>query len=380
MKKICLVASAEIVVHFFLIEPLRVLSREYDVTLVVNTDNCHFLDDYGLSDVRVIPVAIEREIKPLADLRALFQLISLFRAEPFDVVHSITPKAGLLAMLAAKLTSHSVRIHNLSGQVWVTRDGLSRLLLKNIDRMTMTLATHLLSDSQSQIDFLVAGKLVGRSKCRVLGDGSVAGVNIDRFKPDLQMKYSMRQKMSTPESVKVVLFLGRLKRDKGVLDLARAFALLDDPNETVWLWIVGPDEDGLGEEIEAACGSRSNRLRIKGYTRNSQQYFAAADLFCLPSYRESFGVAILEAAACGVPTVGSRIYGITDAVKENETGVLFNVGQPQSLSDAMQQLLDDDLLREQLGKRAMDRVHRLFSSDRVTHLWVEFYQMLLKRK
>ncbi|RLL51951.1 glycosyltransferase family 1 protein [Mariprofundus sp. EBB-1] len=379
MKKICLVASAEIVVHFFLIEPLRVLSREYDVTLVVNTDNCHFLDDYGLSDVRVIPVAIEREIKPLADLRALSRLIRLFRAESFDVVHSITPKAGLLAMLAAKLTSHAVRIHNLSGQVWVTRDGLSRLLLKNIDRMTMKFATHLLSDSQSQIDFLVAGKLVGRSKCRVLGDGSVAGVNIDRFKPDLQMKHAMRQKMNTPESAKVVLFLGRLKRDKGVLDLARAFALLEDPNETVWLWVVGPDEDGLGKEIEAACGSRSNRLRIEGYTRNSQQYFAAADLFCLPSYRESFGVAILEAAACGVPTVGSRIYGITDAVKENETGVLFNVGQPQSLSDAMQQMLDDDLLREQLGKRAMDRVHRLFSSARVTHLWVEFYQMLLKR-
>lgn len=378
MKKICLIASAEIVVHFFLIEPLRVLSREYDVSLVVNTDDCHFLDEYGLSDVRVIPVTIEREVAPLADLRALYGLIKLFKLNKFDVVHSITPKAGLLAMLAGKLTLRAVRIHNLSGQVWLTRHGLSRLLLKNIDRLTMALATHLLSDSQSQIDFLVSSGMIGRSKCRVLGDGSVAGVNVERFKSDVQMKHMMRVKMDTPESAKVVLFLGRLKRDKGVLDLARAFALLDDPEGVVWLWIVGPDEDGLREEIEAACVTRRNRLRIQGYTRNSQHYFMAADLFCLPSYRESFGVAILEAAACGVPAIGSRIYGITDAIKEDETGLLFDVGKPQALANGIQQLIHDDVLRGKLGEAARCRVLKRFSGERVTQLWLEFYGMLLK--
>jgi len=373
-----MITSAEIVVHFFLIEPLRVLSREYDVSLVVNTDNRHFLDDYGLGSVRVIPISIEREISPFSDLRALCRLIQLFKLHKFDVVHSITPKAGLLAMFAGKMTSRPRRIHNLSGQVWVTKKGVSRLLLKNIDRFTMSLATHLLSDSQSQIDFLVDGQLVGRNKCRVLGDGSVAGVNVERFKPDVQMKQMMRLKMGTPESAKVVLFLGRLKRDKGVLDLAHAFALLDDPCQVIWLWVVGPDEDGLREEIEAACVTKNIRLQMRDYTRYPERFFAAADLFCLPSYRESFGVAILEAAACGLTTLGSRIYGITDAIEEGETGVLFNVKEKQALTKKLQQLLDNDVMRNELGARARRRVLERFSSERVTALWLEFYTMLCK--
>jgi len=377
MKKICLITSAEFIVRSFLIEPLRVLSREYDVSLVVKTDNRAFLDDYGL-DVRVIPVDIEREIRPLADLRALFRLIMLFRREKFAAVHSIAPKAGLLTMLAAVLTGRPVRIHSLSGQVWATRHGLARFSLKLIDSLTATLATHLLSDSQSQIDFVVGERMVRADKVRVLGDGSVAGVDVQRFKPDAQARFAMRTELDTPVQAQVILFLGRLKRDKGVLDLARVFSMLDDPQGMIWLWIVGPDEDALGDDIESACGEQCDRLRLRDYTRHAERYMAAADVFVLPSYRESFGVAILEAAACGLTTVGSRIYGITDAIQEGKTGLLNEAGHVQGLADNLQQLLTDDALRKQLGEAAYQRVLRDFSCQRVTGLWLDFYQSLLK--
>ncbi len=377
MKKICLITSAEFIVRSFLIEPLRVLSREYDVSLVVKTDNSGFLDDYGLN-VRVIPIAIEREIRPFADLRALFRLIALFRREKFDAVHSIAPKAGLLAMLAGVLTARPVRIHSLIGQVWATRDGLVRFILKNIDRLTTALATDLLSDSQSQIDFVLDEGVVQAGKIRVLGDGSIAGVDVQRFKPDMQARLAMREKLDTPMQANVVLFIGRLKKDKGVLDLARAFAMLDDPQGMIWLWIVGPDEDGLGDEIKSACGIQRDRLRLHGYTQHAEHYMAAADVFCLPSYREGFGVTTLEAAACGLPSVGSRIYGVTDAIQEGKTGLLFAAGHVQELAEKLHQLLADESLRQQLGEAAYQRALRDFSCTRVTGLWLDFYKTLLK--
>jgi len=377
MKKICLITSAELIVHFFLIEPLRVLSREYDVSLIVKTDNKRFLDDYGLN-VRVIPVDIEREIRPLADLRALFRLIVLFRREKFAAVHSIAPKAGLLAMLAGVLTGRCVRIHTLIGQVWATRRGLARFILKNIDRLTARLATHLLADSQSQAVFVLGEGVVQAEKIRVLGDGSIAGVDVQRFKPDMQARLAIRTELNTPVQAKVVLFIGRLKKDKGVLDLAHAFAMLDDPQGMIWLWIVGPDEDALGDEIESICEKQRGRLCLHGYTRHAERYMAAADVFCLPSYREGFGVTTLEAAACGLPSVGSRIYGITDAIQDGKTGLLNEAGNVPELAKNLHKLLADETLRMQLGEAAYQRVLRDFSCVRVTGLWLEFYQSLFK--
>jgi len=373
VKKICLITTAEFIVHAFLIEPLRVLGREYDVSLVVNTENSHFLDEYGLN-VRVIPMRIEREVRPFSDLAALFRLFFLFRRERFDVVHSFSPKAGLLSMLAGFLTAIPVRIHSLIGQVWATRRGLLRLLLKKSDQFTTRLATHLLSDSQSQVDFVVSEKIVKKGRVRVLGEGSIAGVDIERFKPDAQLHNDLRKKLGVPQQAKVVLFLGRIKKDKGVLDLAHAFAMLDDPQGQIWLWIVGPDEDDLKGEIKSICRDQRKRLCLHDYTRHAEHYMAAADVFCLPSYREGFGSSILEAAACGLPTVGSRIYGITDAIVENKTGLMFPVGDANSLAVYLQRVLDDEILRKQLGDAARQRVLNDFSSERVASLWLEFYK------
>jgi len=378
MKKICLITSAEFIVRSFLIEPLRVLSREYEVSLVVNTENCGFLDEYEL-DIEVIPVSIEREIHPIADMGALFRLIRLFQREKFDVIHSIAPKAGLLTMLAGVVTLRPIRIHSLSGQVWATKHGALRLFLKTLDSLTAALATNLLSDSKSQVSFLVNEGVINANKVRVLGDGSIAGVDVTRFKPDLQVRHGMREKMGTPDHAEVVLFLGRLKRDKGVLDLVRAFSLLDDRQDT-WLWIVGPDEDGLSNEIKTICGKRQGKLCLSSYTQKPELYMAAADVFVLPSYRESFGVTVLEAAACGLPTIGTRIYGIVDAIQEGKTGLLIKAGDVQELAKNLNELLNDETLRQQLGTIARQRVLQNFSCKRVTGFWMDFYKSLLNNK
>jgi len=371
-RKICIVVASEITVRAFLAGHLRALAGRFEVTVVVNTTNPAFLDDLGFR-LRVIPLPIERSISLRADLAALFDLIRLFREERFDVVHSVTPKAGLLAMLAGFFARLPVRVHIFTGQVWATRSGLSRLLLKSMDRLLAACATHLLADSASQRDFLVAEGVVREAKVGVLAKGSISGVDTGRFYPDAAARKSIRTKLGIGEDEIIFLFLGRLNPDKGVLDLAPAFIRLSGDSH---LLFVGPDEAGMQAQIESITENHP-RVHFVAYTDKPAAYMAAADVFCLPSYREGFGSVILEAAACGIPAIGSRIYGVSDAIEEGKSGLLFPPGNIDALADCMRLLLQNSGLRGQMGDYALQRAEQDFSSARVTQAWLEYYDTLL---
>ncbi len=369
--KICLVVASEITVKAFLIGHLRALCEHYDVSVVVNTDNPGFLDSYGLK-LRVIPLVIERSIVPGRDLAALFALIRLFRKERFDVVHSVTPKAALLAMLAAWIVRLPRRLHIFTGQVWATRRGLSRLILKSMDRLLAACASHLLADSASQREFLITQGVVAADKVVVLAHGSICGVDTQRFRPDAASRQGVREELGIGAEETLFLFLGRLNHDKGVLDLAQAFAHLPLGCR---LLIVGPDEAGIQPEIEKLLSAK--RVHFISYTDAPERYMAAADVFCLPSYREGFGSVIIEAAACGIPAIGSRIYGLSDAIEEGKSGLLFPARDVAELRRCMQHMLGNDALRKQMGEYARERAARDFSSARVTQAWLEYYDALL---
>jgi len=364
--------ASEITVRAFLVGHLRALVEQYDVSVVVNTNNPSFLDDLGLQ-LRVIPLRIERNIAPLRDLAALFALIGLFRRERFDLLHSVTPKAGLLAMLAGKMAGIRLRIHTFTGQVWATRSGFSRFLLKSMDRLLAACATHLLADSVSQRDFLVAEGVVRKAKVGVLAKGSICGVDSVRFHPDAAARQAIRKELGIKQKEVTFLFLGRLNRDKGVLDLAQAFTRLSGDCR---LLFVGPDEAGMQAEIESITEHHPH-VHFVAYTDKPATYMAAADVFCLPSYREGFGSVILEAAACGVPAIGSRIYGVTEAIEEGKSGFLFPPGDVDALAGIMRRLLENSSLRVQMGEYARQRAEHDFASQRVTEAWLEYYDVVL---
>lgn len=372
-RKVCLVVSSEMTAKAFLLGHLRALCERYDLTLAANTDNPGFLDDYDLK-LRVVPVAIRREIAPRDDLAALFALRRLFRQERFEVVHSVTPKAGLLSMLAARLAFVPRRVHIFTGQVWATRRGLSRRLLRFMDRRLAASATHLLADSASQRDFLIAERVAVPGKISVLAAGSISGVDTARFHPDVAARHAVRKELSIAGTDKVFLFLGRLNRDKGVGDLARAFA---STGEGSWLLFVGPDEEGMQAELSAQAGEAAGRLHFVAWSDAPERYMAAADVFCLPSYREGFGSVVIEAAACGIPAIGSRIYGLIDAIDEGQTGLLFTPGHVDALARCLHLMADNEVLRHWMGEQAIERARRDFSSARVTQAWLNYYDTLL---
>lgn len=374
--RVCIVVAAPLTLKAFMLGHLDALAGFAEVTVVADFTPADAAFAWPQAVTRVaIPIA--RPIAPWADLRALLALLGLFRRQRYDLVHSVTPKAGLLAMLAAALARVPLRLHCFTGQVWVTRTGPMRALLKSADRLIARLATQVLADSASQRTFLIAEGVVTALKSAVLAHGSICGVDTARFRPDAAARERVRLSLGIPAGAVVFLYLGRINRDKGLLDLARAFAEAGARQPDAHLLLVGPDEDNLNAALASAAAGCAARLHNAGITDRPQDYFAAADVCCLPSYREGFGTTIIEAAAAGIPAIGSRIYGITDAIVEGETGLLFDAGEVQQLARSMRTLAADAGLRARLGQQARQRAQRDFSSAVVTAALLEYYATLL---
>lgn len=373
MKKLCYVATIPAVVHAFLRGHIEAASEKYEVTVICNSTDKHLLE--GLN-AHLILLTIERKPSPLRDVQAFFQLLRLFRRERFDIVHSIMPKTGMVAMFAAWSIRVPTRIHTFTGQVWVTDSGASRILFKCLDKMIGRFATFLLADSPSQREFLINEGVLPLKKVNVIGAGSICGVASARFHPDLGTRLAVRNELGIAQDDIVILFVGRLNRDKGMLDLALAFSSIANLHQSVVLLLVGAEEDILFSRIKGICSIHGHRLRHVSFTPKPECYMASADIFCLPSYREGFGLTIIEAAACCVPAVASRIYGITDAVADGVTGLLIPPGDVDELTRALLKLISETKLRRKMGLAAYHRALKLFSSEKVTREMVALYDRL----
>lgn len=369
-RKIVFVATVESAVTAFLLSHLKTLSNHFDITVIVNSDDVLFLKKQGVR-VNVVPLKISRKIHLCFDFFCLVRLIIFFLKKRPSVIHSITPKAGLLAMLAAYLCMVPLRFHTFTGQVWANKKGLKKWLLKSIDSLIGRLTTFNIVDSSSQRDFLIQQKVLSEEKSIVFGSGSVSGVDLNRFKPNKQMMTKVRAELSIPENAFVFTYLGRLNRDKGILDLAQAFAEIQ--NNKAFLLIVGPDEGGFVDKMKEINAHKSTQLRFVGFTNRPEEYLAASDALCLPSYREGFGSVIIEAAAMGIPAIASDIYGISDAVINQQTGLLHTPKDVNSITDAMEHFLKRPELVKKYGDSARERVKAEFDANVMSKYWLDFY-------
>lgn len=362
----------------FLMGPIKALSENYDIQLLSNFTNDKADDLFAMvphSRLRLIHIPFARKPSIWTDIRSWWTLFFYLRRIKPDMLHSLMPKTGLLAMTAGLIAGISVRAHMFTGQVWATRKGWQRAALKMFDRIIAMSATTLLADSPSQRDFLIKNRIAREIK--VLGQGSVSGVDIEKFRKDPAPSKAIRAQLGINDDQLIFGFLGRLNHDKGVMDLVAAFADARPAKDSVLL-LVGPDEAGITDEIRVRWPDLSERIHIPGATDRPEQWLASFDVCCLPSYREGFGTTIIEAAACGVPALASRIYGLVDAVDEGHTGLLHPPGDIQAITAAIESLAANDQLRAQLGTAARQRVERLFSQAAMVEHWVTFYGQLLE--
>lgn len=374
-KRICILAATPLTIHFFLQPHLRALAQDNDLTLMVNLKNDSYLPPLTLP-IDIIDIPIARKMAPLSDLKCLFKLIFLFQKTQYDLLITVVPKAGLLGMLAGVFSKIPVRLHIFQGEVWANLIGFKRHLFRRCDQITATLATHLLAVSKSERQFLIAEKVVRDSKISVLGNGSIGGVDLDRFSPNENIRQETRRDLGIPADAIVMIFIGRLVADKGIHELLEAYKRNAQTQPNFWLLLVGPDEEGELDKLD--LGEFKNQVKRVAYTSEPEKYLAAADFLCLPSHREGFGVVIIEAAALGLPAIGSSIYGISDAVLDGVTGLLFEPQNVDDLQKSIHILLSDESLRIALGLAAYENVKKNFTSKEVVENYMEHIRSILK--
>jgi len=379
-RSICFVVSSPFTVNGFLINHLMWLSKYFEVTLFVNLEREKLSARLDLSRIKVVDIPLERKIKIFKDINAYWQLFKYFSTSNFISVHSVTPKAGLLAMSAAFFAKIPNRYHTYTGQIWVRRKGLYRYFFKKIDWIISQFATFVMADSTSQIQFLLKEGVCKPGKIGMLGSGSISGVDHNIFKSDEVIRAEIRKKFLISEDVCLFLYVGRISKDKGIYDLLKAFTELKKKYINIALWIVGPDEEGIAEKLNYQDPELFSSSSWFGLSSNPEIYMASADILLLPSYREGFGTVIIEAASCSLPTIAYKIDGVIDAIVDGQTGLLVRMGDIRDFRNKMELLYNDPRLRLKLGASAQKRANLDFSSRTITKAWLAFYRHLPLKK
>jgi glycosyltransferase involved in cell wall biosynthesis len=357
-----------------------IVSRGVQLTLI--SDAGQELETVA-ADVGAAAVGIpmRRDPAPRADVVSLWKLIGLFRRSSFDIVHSSTPKAGLLAAVAGTIARVPIRMHTYTGQPWVELYGIRRWFPRESDRIVSMLATQLYADSPSQRAFLIQERLVDRRKIAIVGAGSIAGVDFERFSLNKwggKKALETRSELGISAEASVIIFVGRINRDKGIVELVAAFEKITAEFPDGHLLLVGPleSERNLLPIETLHTIKRDRRIHLVGFTAMPEKYLAAADIFCLPSYREGFGSVVVEAAAMKLPAVVTRITGLVDTVVDGVTGLLVPAKDGNGLARALKRLLDSKGLRSSLGHAGWQRALATFDSTQINEaLFAEYFRL-----
>ncbi|MBK7375535.1 MAG: glycosyltransferase family 4 protein [Chitinophagaceae bacterium] len=311
----------------------------FDV-LMISADGKELPEVIRQEQCRHMIVPMTRQITAFRDLQCLFQLIRIFRKEKPDIVHTHTPKAGLLGMLAARVTGVKVRIHTVAGLPLMVEKGIKYQLLKFIEKLTCMSASQVWPNSNSLKEYILEKKLCNPAKLHIIGKGSTNGINTNRFNREIldeKIISAVKEQVQYTTQNKYLLCIGRLVADKGIVELVNVFVQLQRTDPALKLVLVGGYEPTLDplpgktmQEIEKNSGIRHIPGPIMLNTICTAHYFV------FPSHREGFPNVLLQAGAMGLPVICSHITGNIDIITNNETGLIFGSGNEQQLLKMLQ--------------------------------------------
>ena len=382
MAKLIRVTTVPLALKTLLRGQLRFMKKDgFDVIMVsADSEDRQQVIEYEQCPHFIIPMT--RAITPLKDFISLLKLIKFFKKEKPDIVHSHTPKAGLLAMLAAKYTGVPVRIHTVAGLRFMTAEGVSRQIMIVMEKITCWAAQYVWPNSFSLKQYILEKKLCKPSKIEVIGNGSTNGIDLTRFNTNEllpEILEATKNKINYDKSLFYFLFVGRLVKDKGIEELVHAFESIYKDNKNVRLVLVGSLESDLDPINSNTLNSIKSHPAIisVGWDNNVEYYFHLSNLFVFPSHREGFPNVLLQAGAVNCPVICSDIPGNTDIVVHGQTGLLFKTGDVLAIKEAMEQCLKNE---EQLGvfkKNLFEKINNQFSQIFVHRKIAEKYRQHL---
>ena len=355
---------------------LKELSEKYEVVALSSPGED--LEEVGKREsVRTIAVPMERRISLVKDLKALTKMIRVFHKEKPAMVHSMTPKAGLLCMIAGKLTGVPVRVHTFTGLVWPTESGLKRRILMFTDRLTCACATHIIPEGDGVKNDLIAGRIT-KKPLKVLGFGNVKGIDLTQYVITDELKAKSEKLRSEKFTF---LFVGRIVRDKGINELVEAFNKLSQTVDARLL-LIGPYEDTIDpiSEHSRELIEKSPAIESLGakYGEELLSYYAASDCFVFPSYREGFPNTVIEAGAMNLPSIVTDINGSREIIVDGENGVIVPPKNTDALFDAMVYMVKNQAERECLAGNARKMIADRFEQSFVRKCLYDFYDEILQ--
>ncbi len=333
--------------------------------------------------IKVIPIEMTRQITPLKDLKSAWQLYRLFKKEKPLIVHTHTPKAGTLGMLAAYMARVPNRLHTIAGLPLLEASGMKRLLLDNVEKITYACATKIYPNSFGLNEIILKYKYTSQKKLKIIGNGSSNGIDTDFFDPKLisiTEKQELRQKLGIEKNDFVFIFVGRLVKDKGINELIEAFLKIGKKHKNTRLLLVGPFEkhlDPLNPETEKHIVG-NKKVHMVGWQDDVRPYFAISDCLVFPSYREGFPNVVMQAGAMGIPSIVTDINGCNEIIKDGDNGILIPTKNVPALVKGM-----ETILKISTSEQTQENKYRNIIKERFDHrlVWTNLlreYQNLEK--
>ena len=369
---------------------LTFMSAHFDIT-AISADK-ERLEKFGKdNNIKTKHIALTRQITPLQDLKTLWQLYRFLKKEKPQIVHSHTPKAGIIGMLAAKLAGVPNRLHTVAGLPLLEATGFKRKVLNFVERLTYTSATKVYPNSYGLEKIILDLNFLPNKKCKVIANGSSNGINTNYFNPE---NYSEKDNESLRNALKinkkdfVFIFVGRLVSDKGINELIQAFTKLVNAQQisenlreikNTKLLLVGPLEselDPLKKETLLAIENNDNIISV-GYQQDVRPYFAIANALTFPSYREGLPNVVLQAGAMDLPSIVTNINGCNEIIEHNTNGVIIPVKDQDALFTAMTTLMDNTSLFSTLQTNARESIVNRYQQQVVWDALLKEYKQLM---
>ena len=345
MKKLVRITTVPISLEKLLENQARFFKKYYSVTLVsAQKEQLEALaKEQG---VAYFPLEMTRKITPLQDLRCLLQLVRFLRKEKPHIVHSHTPKAGIIGMLAAFIARVPVRMHTVAGLPLMEAKGMKKRILYAVERLTYRCATHVYPNSKGLMDFIQEKHLAEKTPLQIIGKGSSNGIDTGHFNANSisdQELIKCQKKWTIAQDDFVFLFIGRLVGDKGINELVVAFEQFSSKLPKVKLFLVGPQEPTLDPLAKSTLKAidQNPSIILTGYQQDVRPFLKMAQVFVFPSYREGFPNVVLQAGAMGVPCIVSDINGCNEIIEDEINGFVVPPKQIQPLVEKMQFLYKD---------------------------------------
>jgi glycosyltransferase involved in cell wall biosynthesis len=381
-KKLIRITTVPMSLKFLLPGQMKFMQQNGFDVLMISADGPEINDVVASEGCKHIVVPMTRKITPVKDLSCLWQLIKVFKKERPDIVHTHTPKAGLLGMLAAKLSGVKIRIHTVAGLPLMAKKGATLKLLKFIEKLTYSAATKVWPNSFSLLAFIKENNFTSTKKLHVINKGSSNGIDLNRFcidTLDTNKINEIKKNISYSEEYTYLISIGRLVKDKGITELVNTFKKVEANGKKIKLLLLGSfenDLDPLPTNIIETIKTSKNIIHIE-WTKDVEYFLAIANVFIFTSHREGFPNVLLQSGSMQVPIVCTTIPGNVDVVDDNSTGLLFEVGNEIELENKIIFALNNEVKMKEMAHNLKIKIDTHFDRNKIWESILAEYKMML---